>query len=209
MRKFVGRTALGLARTFVRMRDKVSSLVVAGAFERFGRNTVLARPWRLEGENHVCLGNGCWLGPDSWIQCVPGPDGRTGSIRVGDRVTASGSLVLSSAGSIVVHDDVLFARNVYVSDHIHGYDDTSRPVHEQGVAKVAPVVIDTGAWLGQNVVVCPGVTIGRGAVIGAGSVVNKDVPPFSVAVGAPARVVKTFDLAERTAELESKDLAHA
>jgi acetyltransferase-like isoleucine patch superfamily enzyme len=62
----------------------------------------------------------------------------------------------------------------------------------QGVDKIQPVLIKRGAWLGQNVVVCPGVTIGRGSVIGANSVVVKDIPDFSVAVGAPARVVKSI-----------------
>ena len=60
----------------------------------------------------------------------------------------------------------------------------------QGIAGVAGVDIGDGAWLGQNVVVCPGVSIGRGAVIGANSVVKDDVPAFSVAAGAPARVVR-------------------
>ena len=63
---------------------------------------------------------------------------------------------------------------------------------DQGLTKVAPVRIGRGAWLGQNVVVCPGVTIGEGAVIGANSVVNREIPPHSLAVGAPARVLRTF-----------------
>jgi acetyltransferase-like isoleucine patch superfamily enzyme len=56
-----------------------------------------------------------------------------------------------------------------------------------------PVLIKRGAWLGQNVVVCPGVTIGRGAVVGANSVVNQDLPDHCVAAGAPARVLKLID----------------
>lgn len=194
MRILVGRLALKLQQLSRRMCDKLWSLLVGGAFARFGRRSVLARPCRLEGTEHIGIGASVWIGPDSWLQCVPHESASADDtgISIGERVTASGSLVLSAAASIVVEDDVLFARNVYVSDHIHRYDDTSRPVHEQGVAKVDPVRIGKGAWLGQNVVVCPGVTIGKGAVIGAGSVVNADVPDYSVAVGAPARIVKSF-----------------
>jgi acetyltransferase-like isoleucine patch superfamily enzyme len=87
---------------------------------------------------------------------------------------------------------VLLARGVYVSDHIHRYDDVERAVLDQGVARVEPVEIGDGAWLGENVVVCPGVTIGRGAVVGANSVVLDDIPDHSLAVGAPASVVRRF-----------------
>ena len=87
---------------------------------------------------------------------------------------------------------VLFARNVYVSDHSHRFDDPSRAVLDQGVDRIAAVDIGDGAWLGQNVVVGPGVRIGRGAVIGANAVVLDDVPDHCVAVGAPARVVRSL-----------------
>lgn len=201
MRRVLGRSVLALTRNASRVLDKLWSLAIQGAFARFGSRSVLARPCRLEGAEHVHIGSGVWLGPGSWIQCIAAGE-TPPQLHIGDRVHASGSLVLSTAHEIVVEDDVLFARNVYVSDHIHGYQDTTRPVHEQGVDKVAAVRIERGAWLGQNVVVCPGVTIGRGAVIGAGSLVNSDIPPFSVAVGSPARVVKTF-AAKRESERES------
>ena len=57
---------------------------------------------------------------------------------------------------------------------------------------VEPIVIEDGAWLGENVIVCPGVRIGRGAVVGGNAVVTRDVPDWSLAVGAPARVVRTW-----------------
>ncbi len=103
----------------------------------------------------------------------------------------AGSCVISAVRGVVIEEDVLFARNVYVSDHIHKYEDRDKPILDQGVDKIAPVLIQRGAWLGQNVVICPGVTIGRGAVVGANSVVNRDVPDYALAVGAPARVIKT------------------
>jgi acetyltransferase-like isoleucine patch superfamily enzyme len=84
------------------------------------------------------------------------------------------------------------ARNVYIADHRHAFEDEGRAVLDQGIEQVAPVEIGEGAWLGQNVVVGPGVRIGRGAVVGANSVVLGDVPDHAVAVGAPARVVRTL-----------------
>jgi acetyltransferase-like isoleucine patch superfamily enzyme len=96
-----------------------------------------------------------------------------------------------------LEENVLIARNVYISDHIHNFDTPGLPVMAQGVGKVLPVTIGRGAWLGQNVVICPGVSIGRGAVIGANSVVNSNIPEYSLAVGAPARVVRQFSESER------------
>jgi acetyltransferase-like isoleucine patch superfamily enzyme len=93
----------------------------------------------------------------------------------------------------VLEEDVLIASNVYISDHMHKYSDPETPILAQGIDKIQPVLIGRGAGLGQNVVVCPGVRIGKGAVIGANSVVNKNIADFSVAVGAPARIVKTKD----------------
>ena len=92
-----------------------------------------------------------------------------------------------------LEENVLLARNVYISDHMHKYTDTEIPVMAQGVDKIKPVLIRRGAWLGQNVVVCPGVTIGTGAVVGANSVVVARYPRLLVAVGAPARVLKERD----------------
>jgi acetyltransferase-like isoleucine patch superfamily enzyme len=84
------------------------------------------------------------------------------------------------------------ARNVYVADHGHAYADQELAVLDQGIRDVRPVEICDGAWLGQNVFVGSGVRVGRGAVVGANSVVLDDVPEYSVAVGAPARIVRRF-----------------
>jgi acetyltransferase-like isoleucine patch superfamily enzyme len=107
--------------------------------------------------------------------------------------------VLSAVRSVRLGRKVLLARNVYISDHVHGHDDPSRAVLDQDLTGIAAVEIGDGAWLGQNVVVCPGVTIGRGAVVGANSVVRDDVPDFAVAVGAPARVVRRLAVARAEA----------
>jgi acetyltransferase-like isoleucine patch superfamily enzyme len=192
MRGAVGRATLAVHHGWQRARNKAFSLCVAGAFREFGRRSVIALPVRLRSPEHVAIGSGVFLGAGCWIQTLPGEHCDAPRLAIGDGTSVSGSCVLSAALEVVLERNVLLARNVYVSDHIHAYADHSRPVMRQGLAKVAPVRIEEGAWLGQNVVVAPGVTIGRGAVVGANSVVNADVPAWSVAVGAPARVVKRF-----------------
>jgi acetyltransferase-like isoleucine patch superfamily enzyme len=100
---------------------------------------------------------------------------------------------ISAAHKIVIGEYVLLARNVYISDHAHAFENIHVPIMRQGINGIAPVSIGPSTWLGQNVVVLPGVTIGQHCVIGANSVVNASVPDFCVAVGAPARVVKRYN----------------
>ncbi len=192
MRRLLGKTTLGLRNALERLRDKLWSMCIGGAFAEFGKRSVLSLPCRLAGAHCISIGSRVFLGSGSWLQALPREGRPAPRLVIGDGTCVSGTCVLSAAHEVVLEDNVLLARNVYISDHIHAYADTSRPILAQGLDKVDPVRVRAGAWLGQNVVVCPGVTIGRGAVIGANSVVTKDIPDWSVAVGAPARVVKTF-----------------
>ena len=184
---------------FVRARAKTFSVLSAGAFASFGRHSMLELPIRLVGEGRIAIGDDVYVGAGSWLQTLEGP-GYAGELVVGDGTAIAGSCVLSAAVSVRIGRRVLFARNVYVSDHIHAYEDRTRAVLDQGFERLEPVVIGDGAWLGQNVVVCPGVTIGNGAVVGANAVVTEDVPAYSLAVGAPARIVRRFGV-EEVAEL--------
>ena len=190
--RLLGRAFVSLHRYFGRAGTKAFSLLAAGGFASFGRRTVLQRPIRLQGERWISIGADVFVGASSWLQVLEGADG-PGRLEIGDGCDLTGNCVLSAAASVRLGRHVLLARNVYVSDHTHAHHDISRPVMHQGVTNVAPVEICDGAWLGQNAVVCPGVRIGRGAVIGANSVVLDDVPDYAVAVGAPARVVRRLD----------------
>lgn len=114
-----------------------------------------------------------------------------------DRVVSIGDRCLIGRGSgivghleIVIGDDVWTGHHVYITDQNHGYADPSIPISRQHQPE-RPVSIGDGSWLGHGTVVLPGARIGRNVVIGANSVVTGEIPDFSVAVGAPARVVRT------------------
>jgi len=96
--------------------------------------------------------------------------------------------------SIRIGKNCLIAANTQIFDG-NGHDtcmnDPSNRIHTKGSAK--PIIIEDNVWIGTNVIVMPGVTIGNGSVISANSVVNSDIPPFSIAIGNPAVVVKTFN----------------
>ena len=114
-------------------------------------------------------------------------------IHLGNGVSATAVLRITALERIVVEDDVMFASNVFVTDGSHGYSRMDLPYKYQGFEATAPVHIGRGSWIGQNVVIMPGVTVGEMCVIGANSVVTRSVPDRSIAVGSPAIVIKRWD----------------
>ena len=187
-------------RKWTRLRDRIFTWACRGSFARLGKGSLLELPIRLWGESHIEIGADVFLGSHCWLQVISADQAASGTvISIGDRTSISGFCTVTAAQSVVIEPGVLMARYVYISDHTHAYDLPDRPVKDQGITGVAPVRVCEGAWLGQSVVVCPGVTIGRNAVVGANSVVRDDIPDFCVAVGAPARVIRKIDSAPQPA----------
>jgi acetyltransferase-like isoleucine patch superfamily enzyme len=95
-------------------------------------------------------------------------------------------------GPVTMGNYVMLAQNIVISGLNHGYEDVTLPPRFQKVS-TKQITIDDDVWIGANCVITAGVTIGKHAVIGAGSVVTKDIPEFCVAVGNPARVIKKYN----------------
>lgn len=89
---------------------------------------------------------------------------------------------------------VLIGPNVYISDQNHTYSDISVPIMQQGYTTKGPLSIGDNTWIGTHACIIGNITIGKGCVIGANSVVTKDVPDYSVVVGNPGKIVKQYDL---------------
>jgi acetyltransferase-like isoleucine patch superfamily enzyme len=193
LRRSGGRLTLSAVRELRRLYAHAYSHCSAGAFAGFGRHSVLEPPVRVAGAEHIRIGSGVWVGAGCWLHSVR-PDADGVVLELGDGTNLAGNCTLAAAASIRLGAHVLLARGVYIADHSHAFGDREQPIILQGIDRVAPIVVEDGCWLGQNVVVCPGVRIGRNAVIGANSVVTRDVPERCVAVGAPARVIRHLDL---------------
>lgn len=93
-------------------------------------------------------------------------------------------------GPVKIGNDVMMGPEVVIYTTGHAYDRTDIPMREQGSTPYEPVVIGNDVWIGRRAMIMPGVTIGDGAIIGAGAVVTKDVPPYAVVGGVPAKVLK-------------------
>ena len=113
----------------------------------------------------------------------------TGRIRLGQRVYLSRGVTVGAVDLVEIGDFALVGPGSYITDGDHRFSDPVVPVPEQGMRSKGPTVLEDNVWLGANVVVTSGVRIGRRSVIGANSVVTRDIPEFSVATGNPAEVV--------------------
>ncbi len=111
---------------------------------------------------------------------------RPHEVTIGNNVVVMNGCLMMSAGTITIDDDARIAANVQLISNNHD------PYHRE-VITCKPVHICKGAWVGAGSSVLPGVTVGRYAIVGAGSVVTKDVPDYAVAVGNPAKVIKWLD----------------
>jgi acetyltransferase-like isoleucine patch superfamily enzyme len=138
-------------------------------------------------EGRLEVGAGVLLEPDVWIT-APG----AARVRIGAGTFLNLGVMVAAQELVEIGAHCMLANGCFVSDASHRYDDPSRPITWQGFESKGPTRIGDNCWLGAHVVVTGGVTIGERCVIGANSVVTSDVAPFSLAAGAPARVLRTL-----------------
>lgn len=179
-----------LLNLFDRTKSKLFILLIRREFFSFGINSSIQFPLRLSNPGAISVGNNCFIGRGSWLEAIQGENHPT--IEIGNNVSFSGGCTITASQKVVIRDGALIAKNVHISDHSHAYKDPNKYIKDQGITPSSPVTIGKGTWLGQGVVVCPGVTIGKNSVIGANSVVTQSIPEKSIAVGSPAKIIKTI-----------------
>ena len=108
------------------------------------------------------------------------------NVKIGKNVTVMNGALMMSAGGITLEDNVLIAANVQLISNNHD-------PYDRYVITCKPILIKEGAWVGAGATILPGVTVGKHAIIGANSVVSKDIPDYAVAVGCPAKVIKYLE----------------
>ncbi len=118
-----------------------------------------------------------------------------GDVLVGEHSRVGiGSVLI---GPVTIGNQVIIAQHVVISGLNHGYQDIDLPIRQQPVTAL-PIVIADECWIGSNAVITAGVQIGKHSIVAAGSIVTKDVPPYSVVAGNPAKVIKQYDPACKT-----------
>ncbi|MGA0396042.1 MAG: DapH/DapD/GlmU-related protein [Ilumatobacteraceae bacterium] len=174
-------------------------------FGAFGEGSIICFPaTSLMNERFIEIGENTMIGPHVALSAGMAPGQECLSqpvVRIGDRCLIGRGSGIVGHFSIDIGDDVWTGHHVYITDQNHGYDNVDIPISQQSMPE-KPVRIGSGSWLGHGTVVLPGADIGEHVVIGANSVVTGSIPSFSVAVGAPARVVKSMSEADGPASQE-------
>ena len=171
--------------------------VVTEGFVFLGKNVEL---YARKGFGRLVIGRWVHFGNGNAIRC------HEGNLRIGDKCVFGKDNTVNCYLDIEFGTAALAADWVYICDFDHVFDDIHVPIKDQGIVK-EPVRIGPDVWIGEKASVLKGVTIGQGTVVAAHALVNRDLPPYSVAVGTPARVVRNRLEDYRAAE--AKRLAHA
>ncbi len=164
-------------------------------FGRFGAGSIICFPHNtIFNERYIHIGSGTMIGPHATLSAgmMPGQQCLTDPVvRIGDRCLIGKGSGIVGHFSIDIGDDVWTGHHVYITDQNHGYEDVNLPISRQTQPEQA-VSIGNGSWLGYGTVVLPGAKIGEHVTIGANSVVTGEIPSYSVAVGAPAKVIRRY-----------------
>ncbi|OYZ00888.1 MAG: acetyltransferase [Sphingobacteriia bacterium 28-36-52] len=141
-------------------------------------------------EQNIVLGNRVTIGKHAIIRPSNIYGGAIGAgLKVGDHSNIGPYSYIGCSGKITIGNNVMISPRVSIYAENHVFDDANIPMKEQGVTQSA-VTIEDDCWIAANSIILAGVTIGKGSVIAAGSVVTKSVPPYSVVAGIPAKVIK-------------------
>jgi acetyltransferase-like isoleucine patch superfamily enzyme len=169
---------------------------------------IIRLPIYLKGKKYIKIGKNFTSGVGLRIDALP--EDKRKCIEIGDDVQINDYVHIGSILSVKIGNNVLIGSKVYISDHNHGYyglnnihSDPLVPPIKRNLS-ASPIVIEDNVWIGEFVAILPGVTIGKGSIIGAMSVVTRDIPPYQIAVGSPAKCIKKYNFSTKKWDIVKK-----
>jgi acetyltransferase-like isoleucine patch superfamily enzyme len=179
------------------VRDAVYSTACQRKFKNCGNNFSIVAPFNIIGFNYIQIGNNfsAFMGLrleafDQFLGLTHNP-----RVQIGNNVSISYDCHIGCSNEITIGNNVLIAGRVFITDHYHGsieIESMVLPPGKRPLFSKGAVNIEDNVWIGEGVVILPGITIGESSIIGANSVVSKSIPRFSVAAGTPAKIIKTL-----------------
>jgi carbonic anhydrase/acetyltransferase-like protein (isoleucine patch superfamily) len=162
-------------------------------FGAFGRGSVIGAPSRVSHPELIYIGDDVIIHEHAWISVVPAVEGVQPKLVIHDGTRIDRLIHIACVGEIEIGPQALIGERVLIGDTFHMYEDVTKPVMDQPMAYPRKVSIGWGSHIGLGALIMQGVTVGGQAYVGAGAVVTRDVPPRSVVVGNPARVIRRYD----------------
>lgn len=191
---------LGIRPRLRRVREDVflwrwRRRVKAHRFARFGERSLIVKPRGILSPHRIEIGDGVLVHEGAMFSVVEHFRGRDHQprLKIGSGCNIGPGIWFSCVGEIEIGEDNLLGHNILIADSYHEYEDPDRPILHQPMAEPEGVRIGAGCIIGPHAAILSGVTIGPGSFIAANAVVTRSVPPNSVVVGNPARVIRHFD----------------
>lgn len=165
---------------------------------QIGKNSYMDKPYIIRGAQHIIIGDNFHCCRGCRIQAIAEYEGERFSpkIVIGNNVSINMDAEISSINEVIIEDGVQLASNVLIVDHLHGKTDGSdahMPPAKRKLFSKGRVHICKNVWIGFGCAILPGVTIGEGSIIGANSVISKDVESYSVIAGVPGTMIRRID----------------
>jgi acetyltransferase-like isoleucine patch superfamily enzyme len=138
----------------------------------------------------VIIGNNVTIHKNTIIECTGVIKEMGEGLIIGNNVGIAQNCFIQVRGKVVIGSNIMFAPNVSIFSENHEFASTDKLIIEQGTTRKG-VIIEDDVWLGTRSIILDGVNIGKGSIIAAGSIVNKDVPPYSIFGGVPAKIIRS------------------
>lgn len=161
-------------------------------FIHIGEGSEIRQPFLVQPDTNIYIGDKTKILAYSRLQNFYKLNNNP-CICIGNRCYICYFFTILNASTVTIGDDVLIASHVLISSENHSIDPESEIPYMHQPLATEPVSIGDGCWIGEKVCILPGVTIGKKCVIGAGSVVTRSIPDYSIAVGKPAKVIKQYN----------------
>lgn len=157
----------------------------------FGKKTYIISPLHIQGCKNISIGEDVIIEYKTWLAALPLTGNKNCLLKIGSGSRIGHFNHIYATKSIIIEEKVLTADKVYISDNLHSYENINLSILDQPILQNKEVIIGYGSWIGENVCII-GAKIGKNSVIGANSVVTKDIPDYCIAVGSPAKIIKRY-----------------
>lgn len=178
------------------VKKEVISNKLQKQFGHYGKNTCILNPIIcISGQHNMYIADDTKINKYVRLQCYQDDNRDYGKIEIGKKCCIEFRFTVLSGpeGLVKIGDNVLIASDVMISNENHGTDPINELSYSEQPLNVKNVSIGNGCWIGEKVCILPGVSIGEKSIVGAGSVVTRDIPSYSIAVGNPARIIKKYN----------------
>lgn len=186
-----------ICSVFNRVFNKIYSIRKMRCVKCVCGQTFISYPIKLTGGDYIEIGSNFFCGKNLRLEAIDNYNNTkyTPVIKIGDNVNIQDFCHIGAINKIEIGNNVLVASKVLITDHFHGKSNKSElliPPVLRNLYSKGPVVIEDNVWIGEGVTILSGVKIGQNSIIGSNSVVTSNIPPFSIAVGSPAKIIKSF-----------------